>query len=63
MRDAGDRLAQVVGDDVGEAAQLGLHAALLGDVGDEDEQAVAELGRAAQERPADVALAERRVVT
>ena len=62
MRDAGDRLAQVVGDDVGEAAQLGLHAALLGDVDDEDEEAVAELGRPAQERPADPALAELRVV-
>ena len=62
VRDAGDRLAQVVGDDVGVAAQLGLHAPLLGDVGEEDDQPVAELGRALDERAEHVAVAERRVV-
>jgi hypothetical protein len=33
VREAGDRLAEVVGDDVGERAQLGLHAPLIGHVG------------------------------
>jgi hypothetical protein len=50
-----------VGDHVGVAAQLGLHPPLRGHVGDEDDQAVAQLGRAAQDRALDVAVAERRV--
>ena len=59
--DPGDRLAQVMGDHVGVAAQLGLHPPLAGHVRDEDDQAVAELGRAPQDVALDVAVAERRV--
>ena len=53
---------QVVRDHVGVAAQLGLHAPLLRDVGEEVDQAVAELDRALHERPEHVPVAERRVV-
>jgi hypothetical protein len=56
-----DRLAEVVGDGVRVAAQLGLHAPLLRDVVEHDDEPVAQLGGAAQERPAGVAVAERRV--
>ena len=61
MGDARDRLTQVVGHHVRVAAQLGLHPPLAGDVGHEDDQAVAEPGGAAQDVALDVPVAERRV--
>ena len=56
-----DRLAEVVGDGVRVAAQLGLHAPLLRDVVEHDDEPVAQLGRAAQERATGVPVAEGRV--
>ena len=61
-RDARDRLAQVVRHDVGVVAQLGLHAPVLGDVGEEVDEPVAEPGGAVHERAQHVAVAERHVV-
>ena len=61
-RDARDRLAQVVRHDVGVVAQLRLHAPVLGDVGEEVDEPVAELGGAVHERAQHVAVAERHVV-
>jgi len=49
MRDGGHRLAQVVGDEVGEAAQLGLQAPLLAHV--DDTPAGLAWGRIADEEP------------
>ena len=62
MGDADDRLAQVVGHEVGEVAQLGLVPPLLGDVGQDDEQPVAEARDALDEGAEHVAVAERGVV-
>ena len=54
-----DRLAEVVRDRVGVAPQLGLGVPLLGDVVEQDDEPVAELGRAPQQRAARVAHRER----
>ena len=62
VRDPRDGLAKVVGDHVGVAAQLGLHAPLRGDVGEKDDQPVAEPRGALDERAEHVAVAERRVI-
>jgi len=58
VRDAGHRLAQVVGHHVGVGAQLGLGAPLRRHVGHEDDEPVAELGHAPREGSLDAALAE-----
>ena len=60
--DARDRLAHVVRHDFGIAAQLGLHAPLLGHVGEEVDQPVAELRGAVHEGPQHIAVPEGRVV-
>jgi hypothetical protein len=60
--DVRDRPAQVVSDHVGVAPQVRLHAALVRDVGQEHDQAVAELRDAQDVGAEHVAVAERRVV-
>ena len=59
---SGHRLAQVVRHHVGVAAQVRLHPPLLGHVGKEHHQSVAELHDALDEGAEHVAVAERRVV-
>jgi hypothetical protein len=59
---ARDRLAQVVRDDVRIAAQLSFHAPLLGHVGEEVDDPVAELRGSVHEGSQHEAVPERRVV-